>query len=105
MLMLAADPGICGGVSNVANLVIELAEEHPGFATEMAKDAVLFTDAAARRLGWLLDAFGEGAPDELASYCASLASRPSFLSPTSARTGKLDAKWRIVVNEEVDPDV
>lgn len=29
----------------------------------------------------------------------------SLLSPASARTGKLDAKWRIIVNEEVDPDI
>lgn len=28
-----------------------------------------------------------------------------LLSPASARTGKLDAKWRIIVNEEVDPDI
>ncbi|MDO5118182.1 MAG: type IV toxin-antitoxin system AbiEi family antitoxin [Eggerthellaceae bacterium] len=105
LLMLAADPGICGGLSNVANLVVELAEEHPDFGSEVAADASLFPDAAARRLGWLLDAFGDGAPDGLATYCASLASEPSFLSPTSARTGRLDAKWRIVVNEEVDPDI
>ena len=105
MLMLAADPGICGGMSNVVNLVVELAEEHPGFEAEAAADAPLFPDAAARRLGWLLDAFGVGAPDEITSYCASLTSEPSFLSSASARTGKLDAKWRIIVNEEVDPDI
>ena len=29
----------------------------------------------------------------------------SLLSPASARTGKLDAKWRIIANEEVDPDI
>ena len=29
----------------------------------------------------------------------------SLLSPAPARTGKLDAKWRIIVNEEVDPDI
>lgn len=105
MLMLAADPGICGGISNVANLVVELAEEHPGFGVEAAAEASLFPDSAARRLGWLLDAFGEGAPGEVAAYCASLGSEPSFLSPFSARVGKLDSKWRIVVNEEVDPDI
>lgn len=105
MLMLAADPGICGGMSNVANLVVELAEVHPDFDAEATADAPLFPDAATRRLGWLLDAFGAGAPDGLAGYCASLVSEPSFLSPTSARTGRLDAKWRIVVNEEVDPDI
>ena len=105
MLMLAADAGICGGVSNVANLVVELAEEHPGFGAEAAVDAPLFPDAAARRLGWLLDAFGGGAPDELAGYCAGLESGPSFLSPSSARPGRLDTRWMIVVNEEVDPDI
>ena len=105
MLMLAADPGICGGISNVANLVVDLAEEHPGFEAEATADAPLFPDAAARRLGWLLDAFGAGAPDVLTGYCATLSSEPSFLSPASARTGKLDAKWKIVVNEEVDPDI
>lgn len=105
MLMLAADPGICGGMSNVANLVVELAEEHSDFGMEATTDAPLFPDAAARRLGWLLDAFGDGAPDGLAGYCAGLASEPSFLSPASVRTGKLDVKWRVVVNEEVDPDI
>ena len=105
MLMLAADPGICGGMSNVANLVVELAEEHPSFGAEATADAPLFPDAAARRLGRLLDAFGAGAPDGLAGYCASLSSEPSFLSPSSARTGKLDAKWQVVMNEEVDPDI
>lgn len=105
MLMLTADPGICGGISNVANLVVELAEEHPGSGAEVAADAPLFPDAAVRRLGWLLDAFGDGAPGVVAGYCESLGSEPSFLSPSSARTGRLDFKWRIVVNEEVDPDI
>ena len=105
MLMLAADPRICGGMSNVANLVIELAEECPGFEAEVITDAPLFPDAAVRRLGWLLDEFGDGAHDELAGYCSSLASGPAFLSPSSARTGKLDTRWMIMVNEEVDPDV
>ena len=105
MLMLVADPGICGGMSNVANLVVELAEGHLDFEAEAVADAPLFPDAAARRLGWLLDEFGAGVPAGLAGYCSSLASGPSFLSPLSARAGKLDAKWRTVVNEEVDPDV
>lgn len=105
MLMLVADPEICGGISNVATLVVELAEEHAGFGVEAAADARLFPDAAVRRLGWLLDAFGAGAPDEIVDYCTHLTSEPSFLSPSSARTGKLNAEWRIVVNEEVDPDI
>mgnify|MGYP000845848932 CR=1 FL=1 len=105
MLMLAADPGILGGISNVANLVIELAEERPEYAAQIIADAPLFPDAATRRLGWLFDAFGDGAPDELVAYCTALASEPSFLVPSSPRTGRLDAKWGIVANEEVDPDI
>ena len=105
MLMLAADPGISGGISNVANLVIELAEERPEYAAQIIADAPLFPDAATRRLNWLFDAFGDGAPDELVAYCTALASEPSFLVPSSPRTGRLDAKWGIVANEEVDPDI
>lgn len=105
MLMLVADPDLCGGMSNVANLVVELAEEHPSFGAEVVVDAPLFPDAASRRLGWLLDAYGAGAPDGLANYCANLASEPSFLSPASARVGKTYQKWKIVVNEEVDLDI
>ena len=105
MLMLAADPGKCGGMSNVANLVIELAEECSGYEAEVIANSTLFPDAAVRRLGWLLDEFGGGAPYEIADHCVSLSSESSFLSPSSARAGRLDTKWRIVVNEEVDPDI
>ena len=104
MLMLAADAGICGGMSNVASLIVELSEECPGFEKTLASDAPLFPDSASRRVGWLLDEFCEGAPDDLAYHCLSLSSEPSFLSPLSKRAGKLDKKWRIIVNEDVDPD-
>ena len=105
MLMAASDIDVCGGLDNVANVVIELAEENPGFASELAKDAHLFPDAAARRVGWMLDAFCDGAPEEMERHCASLASSPSFLSPNGERTGRLDSKWNLVINQEVDPDI
>lgn len=105
MLMLAADVGQCGGIHNVANLVLELAEESPGFERELASDAPLFSDAASRRIGWLLDEFGEGAPAQLTEYCATLKSEASFLSPLAQRTGSRNRRWNIVVNEEVEPDV
>ncbi|MBQ9058364.1 MAG: hypothetical protein IJ125_04195 [Atopobiaceae bacterium] len=105
MLMLAADPGISGGISNVASIIVELSEEYTDFGVEAASNAPFFSDAASRRLGWLLDSFGVGAPDEIVRYCSALTSEPSFLSPSSSRQGKLDSKWKIVMNEEVDPDV
>lgn len=105
MLMLVADPGISGGMSNVATAVVELADENPGYAAEVTAAAGLFADSAPRRLGHILDVFGEGAPDGLREYCAGLTTSESYLSPMAAKEGKLDRTWNIVVNEEVDPDL
>lgn len=105
MLMLAADISACGGMDNVANLIIELAEENRGFSESLLADASLFPDSAVRRIGWLLDNFGNGAPDGLSEYCSSLSSEASFLSPSSPRAGKLATEWKIIINEEVDPDI
>lgn len=105
MLMLAADPGFCGGMDNVATAVVELAEESPSSADGLAGSAGLFPDSAARRLGWILDEFGDGAPDGLAGYCASLESSPSYLSPAAPKGGALVSKWGIIVNQGVDPDL
>ena len=105
MLMLAADPGFCGGMSNVATAIVELSEENPGYADELLATAGLFTDAASRRVGHILDEFGAGAPDGLRRYCAGLASQPSYLSPAAPKAGVLDREWNVVLNEKVDPDL
>ncbi len=105
MLMLAADPGICGGVSNVATVIVELSEENPGYADELLATAGLFADAASRRVGRILDEFGAGAPDGLRRYCAKLASQPSYLSPLAPKAGAIDRTWNVVLNEKVDPDL
>lgn len=105
MLMLVADPVFCGGMGNVATAVVELSEENPGYIDDVVSCAALFADAAPRRLGWILDAFGDGAPEGLRGYCAGLSSSPSFLSPTASRQGTLDDAWDVFVNEEVEPDL
>ncbi len=105
MLMLAADPGFCGGMGNVATAIVELAEENPGYAGELLAAAGLFADAAPRRVGRILDEHGDGAPDALREHCAGLASQPSYLSPSAPKAGALDRAWNVVVNEEVDPDL
>ncbi len=105
MLMLAADPGFCGGLGNVATVIVELSEENPEYAGEVLAAAGLFADAAPRRLGRILDEYGEGAPEGLRDYCAGLLSQPSYLSPTAPKEGELDRSWNIVINEEVDPDL
>lgn len=105
MLMLAADPGFCGGMDNVATAVVELAEENPGYADEVLDAAGLFADAAPRRVGHILDEFGDRAPSCLRDYCAGLASQPSYLSPSAPKAGVLDRAWHVVLNEKLDPDL
>ena len=105
MLMLADDQAECGGLDNVANLVVELSGEAPEYADDLMGCLGLFPDAAARRVGWLLDAFAGGAPEALAAYCSELGSATSFLSPDRGLTGRRDAKWDLVINEEVDLDL
>lgn len=105
MLMLTSDIAICGGIDNVSNLIIELADEYGDFENEIIAEAPLFPDAASRRIGWLLDTFGEGAPDGLHEYCATLESDVSILSPAAPKAGKADSNWKIIINEKVDPDV
>jgi predicted transcriptional regulator of viral defense system len=105
MLMVASDVNVCGGLNNVANVVVELAEENPGFERDLLDNAQLFSAAALRRIGWLLDAFGNGAPSGLEEACSARGGDPSFLSPTGERAGQVDTRWNIVINEEVDPDI
>lgn len=105
MLMLAADPQICGGMGNVATVIVELAEENQDFSRSLVRDAEYFPSSALQRVGWLLDRFGEGAPEELEFLRPSAMSQISLLVPSGSRTGELDSKWKIVVNEEVEPDL
>lgn len=105
MLMLASDENLGGGLNNIATLLVELAEENPNYKDQLLTDACLFPDAALRRVGWLLDEFGEGAPQELARLAATFDSSTSFLSTNSERRGKFDVKWNLILNSEVDPDL
>ena len=105
LLMATSDIDVCGGLDNVANIVLEIAEENPNSMVEFTLDAHLFPNAAARRVGWLLDTFGDGAPAEAEEYCASLTGAPSLLSPSAERTGRLSSKWSLIINQEVDPDI
>lgn len=105
MLMLASDPHMCGGMGNVANLVVELAEENAGFEKSLIRDADLFHSSALQRVGWLIDEFGEGAPEGIVELRPSAMSQISLLVPSGLKTGRLNSKWKIVVNEEVEPDL
>lgn len=106
MLDVAEDPGISGGLDNAATVIAELSWEGGDFMPDVLAAAPAHSAAAVRRLGWILDrvaGFGDAAP--LAEVSAGRGGAPSYLSPYAPRGGRLDVRWNMFVNKEVDPDI
>ena len=109
MLMVCADVDICGGIDNVANVVVELVEGTDDMQLvidDICRNAHAFPVAAARRLGWLIENFADcAAQDRLALQCAKRSGSLSVLSPQSQRGGSISTRWNLEINREVVPDV
>lgn len=106
-LDLAADPHLGGGVSNVATVLGELAQDSQLRGDLLAEAAGAFSLATVRRLGFLLESVDA---HELAGHLRMLTeARRSFpadpLSPGSERDGPLDSRWRLLLNADVEPDL
>jgi predicted transcriptional regulator of viral defense system len=102
-LDLVRYPEHCGGLSNVATVLQELAERLDG--AELVRVAEADGEVAyAQRLGYLLDRAGrQEVARALAEWVDARSPRVTPLSPGAAITGaKRDARWRVAVNEEVD---
>jgi len=102
-LDLVRYPERCGGLSNVATVLQELAERLDG--GELVRVAEADGEVAyAQRLGYLLDRVGrQEIARALAEWVNARAPRVTPLSPGEAITGaQRDARWRVGVNEEVD---
>jgi predicted transcriptional regulator of viral defense system len=108
-LDLVSLPHHGGGVSNVATVIIEMLEQ--GLLDEQRLVAVarVYPAAAASRLGWLLDHVAP--PSEQTFHTDALLvvakrrSTPVLLVRSGPRRGHLDARWNVVVNADVEPDV
>lgn len=108
MLMAASDLELVGGNDNAATIIIELANTYPTCLSDVLKNASYFPAAAVRRLGWMLDSFiGKKINDfdQLETYCTSLPTAPSLLSPTDTFRGHLNQTWNLIVNRKVEPDL
>jgi predicted transcriptional regulator of viral defense system len=112
-LDLAARPNDSGGLSNVATIVAELAEERTLHPDVLTQAVTLFPAAAVRRLGWLLDRVIDYADaTELTAVLAQyLAGQPApkravdRLDPAGPRRGTANNRWHIVENADVEPDL
>jgi predicted transcriptional regulator of viral defense system len=107
-LDLAADPVRGGGVSNVATVLADLADEQRLDPGRLAAAAERFGLPAVRRLGYLFDAVDLGVLAEALHPLADArrATSPDLLAPERAVTGDVpvDARWRVRVNTPVEPD-
>lgn len=106
-LDLAADPSRGGGVSNVATVLRDLADDGRLDGQRLAAAAGHFSLAAARRLGFLLDTVD--LPDLAETLHPHVAQHRRFpadmLAPGSSGGGVVDSRWRIRVNTPVEPDL
>lgn len=98
-------PAASGYWSNVATVLSELAEKlDPKLLAAAAGDA---PQSDVQRLGWLLDRVEQ--PELAEPLLAMLAGRRVQPTPlTSARDvnhAQLDPRWRVLVNDDVEPDL
>ena len=108
VLDLASRPQDGAGLSNVATVVGELAEDG-----KLDPDALLaisdsYPAATLRRLGWLLDAVDSGIdtdPLVAAVMERGSTSAEDLLQPGGPRRGHRSPRWGLIENVEVEPDL
>jgi len=105
---LAARARAGGGLDNVATVLSELAESNLD-VNELLRVSRRYPVSVLRRLGWLLERVGAAIDtDRLATHLRDTApqSRPATLLDTAGpRRGAGNARWGIVENADVEPDL
>lgn len=104
-LDLVRFPSVCGYWSNIATVLSELAEEME--PKKLAAGAARVARSDAQRLGWLLDLVRESTlADALAGELEGKRLLPTPLTPArDAENAPLDQRWRVLVNDDVEPDL
>jgi len=101
---LVGYPRRCAGLDNVATVISELAEK---IESARLREAAVFSPVAwAQRLGYLLDAVGAGEKaGAIFDFINETSPVPVPLVPSRELKGaRLDKRWRILVNANVEPD-
>lgn len=101
---LVAHPKASGGYSNIATIIREIGALDGG---ELARASGGRPRSHARRLGWLVEHYSENTPDlkALKQQAASDRGAPSPLSPSGPRRGRVDERWSLWINTDVEPDI
>lgn len=102
-LDLAHDIHLSGGVDNAATVLLELEDSVGLDRTELERLAPLFPATSLRRLGYVLDRCGKASGLEgLEALVAKGPPSDSRLSPTAGLTGRLDPRWRLRLNHDLE---
>lgn len=101
---LAGYPSHAGGLSHVATVLAELAEAiSPGLLPRAADTAPI---PWVQRLGYLLELVDANeAASALDEYIGAKAREYTLLSPGHANSGERSARWKIIINVSVEPDL
>lgn len=92
-----------GGLSNVATILRELGELN---GSDLARVASGRGRAVTRRVGWLVENFGQIDDAEALRQAARLdLGEPALLDPSKGRRGKADLTWQIRLNTVVEAEV
>jgi len=97
-------PAGAGHFSNAATVLAELAERIDGEA--LVDLAPLVRLPEVQRLGYLLESVGEsGIAEPLAFWLRDRRPRTVLLRPGWPASGVRDPRWRVLANEELEPDL
>jgi predicted transcriptional regulator of viral defense system len=100
---LVGHPRLAGGWDNIATVIAALGALDGQRLAEIVRSRPV---AHARRLGWMLDRFGD---DVDTAALEELARRPSapptLLEPSGPRDGDVDRRWALILNTDVSPDL
>ena len=97
--------GHCAGLDNVATILTELTEKiDPGRLLQMAE---LSPIAWVQRLGYLIEFVGAHEKAEgIAGYIEKKRPVRTPLVPSlSIKGAKMESRWRVFVNTQVEPDL
>jgi predicted transcriptional regulator of viral defense system len=101
-LDLAADLTLASGLDNAATVITDLADVAGLDDQKLAALVGRFPDAAARRVGWIVETHTSQRLDALADAVAGGSPHPVRLLPELPLTGELDRRWRLRLNAAVE---
>jgi len=96
-----------GGLNNIATVLAELSKGKHLDSEQLASIAINYSTTTISRLGFILQMFDSNT--DLQGLKSLLKSRnklrPSLLSPSDRRAGKVSQEWNLLINTTVEPDL